>query len=299
VTEIKKSILLIYNPMAGKGVKLKWIQELCRAFEEKNFEVLPHPTSEVEGAFDICNEFYDRTDIFMVIGGDGTINSALQRLVNQEKPLVVVPRGTANIFGNVLNLKLRKIEEIVKCVEGFNVETFPVGKVKYESKSIYFLLMAGVGFDAEVVKRTKKRKGIFNKFFFFKSSLKTLRDYDFPQFKVDFNGGGILSKFCIISNVSMYAGKFRICKDFELKDRKLCVCSFDWEKKSRGIVYFYYLLRGKLDRLEDVKIFELERCRIYPIDHKSTVLFQIDGENGGKLPIEVSMESDTIKVLLP
>ncbi len=294
-----KNILIVYNPVAGKGVSLKWIAKLCRALEEENYNVLPHPTSEVDTPYDICDEFYQSKDLFIIIGGDGTINSAIQRLANQDKPMMIIPRGTANVLGNILNLRIKKIEDVIKFVKNSHIEKLPVGKVKYNSREKFFILMTGIGFDAEVVNKTKKRKGIFNKFFFFKNSLKVLREYNFPEFKIILeNGKKINSRFCIVSNVKYYAGKFKLCKDFDIKTQKFCLFSFKWDKKIRGLTYFLHLLKGDLNRLKDVDFFIDNECKITPIKNKD-ILFQIDGEKGGILPVEISLKNDYINILIP
>lgn len=295
------NILLVYNPVAGKGVNLKWVTKVCKALEDKGHNVLPHPTSEVETAYDICNEFYDAYDIFIIIGGDGTVNSAIQRLVNQEKPIMIVPRGTANVLKNVLNLRIKKIEDIVMCINKMNIEKFPVGKVNLNSMNKFFILMTGIGFDAEVVYKTKKRHSFFNKFFFFKNALKVLKEYTFPRFKINLNNGEkiLKSKSCIISNVEFYAGKFRLCKDFDIRSEKLCICSFKWGKKLRGVTYFYYLLRGKLYKLNDVDIFTGNTFKISPLKREDNINFQIDGEKGGTIPLEIYLKNDYINILIP
>lgn len=114
-------------------------------------------------------------NVVVAIGGDGTVRAVAGTLAGTGIPLGIIPVGTGNIFARNMDLPLGDIPALLRtALDGRNAPT-DVGKVvlnrgpKGPDEDHMFLVMAGVGFDAEMVagadERLKRRVGWIAYFF--------------------------------------------------------------------------------------------------------------------------------------
>jgi len=114
-------------------------------------------------------------DLVVAIGGDGTVRAVAGTLAGTGVPLGIIPVGTGNIFARNMDLPLGDIPALVRtALDGRDAPT-DVGKVTLDrgprgpKEDHMFLVMAGVGFDAEMVagadERLKRRLGWLAYFF--------------------------------------------------------------------------------------------------------------------------------------
>jgi diacylglycerol kinase family enzyme len=92
----------------------------------------------------------DDLDLVVVLGGDGTVNEAVNGVACSGTALAVVPGGSANVFARALGMTPSAIEatsEILEAVRSDRRRTINLGRVNRR----YFTFCAGVGIDAEVV----------------------------------------------------------------------------------------------------------------------------------------------------
>jgi len=89
-------------------------------------------------------------DLILVLGGDGTINEAVQGLAFSNVPLGVLPGGTANVLAMELGLGSR-LELAASRLAAFEPCPVALGRITGSFGSRHFLLMAGVGLDAVIV----------------------------------------------------------------------------------------------------------------------------------------------------
>ena len=104
---MKKKVLVVYNPAAGKK-KLLNDRGIIESVLKKNgydydfFETLPIKKQPLE---QFSDKKYDR---IVVSGGDGTVAEVTSFLIRNKikTPLVIIPRGSANILAMSLNLPM-------------------------------------------------------------------------------------------------------------------------------------------------------------------------------------------------
>jgi YegS/Rv2252/BmrU family lipid kinase len=142
-------ILFIYNPIAGK--KSKKDKQIKNLLKQYDFEIVWHDTSSGPFSNFNPNEF---SRIF-ACGGDGTVKEiASWILLNKsETPLAIIPIGSGNILAQSLGVPL----DTAKALNiGFSEKIFKidVGLINHRH---YFLIAAGCGFDARVIKNTSRK----------------------------------------------------------------------------------------------------------------------------------------------
>jgi YegS/Rv2252/BmrU family lipid kinase len=85
-------------------------------------------------------------------GGDGTINEVIQVLAGHTTALGVLPVGTINVWAREAGIPLTIAEARRVLVEGVQ-RRIDLGR----AGTRYFLLMAGIGIDAEAARRVERR----------------------------------------------------------------------------------------------------------------------------------------------
>jgi diacylglycerol kinase (ATP) len=144
-------VLVIVNPAASRAETGNY--ELEAWFRESSDPVFFKSSSQEQlGA--ILSRHGPDSDRIVIGGGDGTISSALPELLKLEKPVAVLPLGTANDFARTLGLPQETLAAAKVALEG-RVHWIDVGFVDDRP----FLNVASVGVAAGVAKvQTLKRK---------------------------------------------------------------------------------------------------------------------------------------------
>ncbi|HEV3472786.1 MAG TPA: diacylglycerol kinase family protein [Actinomycetota bacterium] len=155
-------LLLISNARAG-SVSQRVRQVIIKALQA-DFKIEVADTSHRDHATDLAQDAVDRDfDAVVVFGGDGTVNEAAQGLVATDVALGIIPGGTTNVMARTLGVPRDPVEAtafVGARLRSQSTRRIGVGRVNAR----YFLFCAGMGLDAEVVRRMeadvlKKREG--------------------------------------------------------------------------------------------------------------------------------------------
>lgn len=147
-------ILIIANPASGK-------YKIIKPLLHKIIDILKEKADKVElvlteyrghGEYIAKNS---SSQVIIAAGGDGLINEVAKGVVNTDKLFYVLPFGTKNVFCKEYKIPLNPIIA-AKKINFDNIKKIPVGYIDNK----IFLLMAGFGFDAHVVKKVED-KGVW------------------------------------------------------------------------------------------------------------------------------------------
>src|SRR5947199_5903508 len=83
-------------------------------------------------------------------GGDGTINEVVNGLAGAGVTLGLLPIGTMNVFATELGLPVHDLELCWNIIRNDNIRAVDLPKANQK----FFVQLAGVGLDAQVVKET-------------------------------------------------------------------------------------------------------------------------------------------------
>src|SRR2546430_4566610 len=104
----------------------------------------------------------DGLDVVVALGGDGTVNEVVNGLlthgVRPDGPaLAVVPGGSTNVFARSLGLPKDWVEATGVLLEALRLRRYrTIGLGRADDR--YFTFCAGVGLDAEVVRRVERAR---------------------------------------------------------------------------------------------------------------------------------------------
>lgn len=105
---MKKRLLFIYNPQAGKSKIKNFLSGIIELFVKEEYEVIIYATQGKKDAKRIVLDCLSRENFERVIcsGGDGTLNEVISGVMKSGKRIEIgyIPSGTTNDFAYNLNL---------------------------------------------------------------------------------------------------------------------------------------------------------------------------------------------------
>lgn len=242
-------------------------------------------------------------------GGDGTVGLLAQRTL-PGVPIAILPLGTENLLAKQLGIRADPVQlrQTIGCGRSVQLDAgLAAGRI--------FLLMAGCGFDAEVVRRLHHmRRGHIRHFSYAKPILDSLRNYDYPELRVYCESPAPLpttlgaslgsaagptalaARWVFVVNLPRYAGGLQIAPDASGNDGFLDVCLFKEGSLWSGLRYLAGVALGTHQSLQDFARFRAQRVRI---ESAGAVPYQLDGDPGGYLPVEIDILPRRLTVLVP
>ncbi|MBX3100679.1 MAG: NAD(+)/NADH kinase [Salinibacterium sp.] len=158
----KQRAALVYNPIKVDIDKLKKsIQSASKAAGWAS--PLWFETSVSDGGQGVTASAIRRgASVVIAAGGDGTVRAVAEALRGSGVSLALLPSGTGNLLARNLELPLTNIEHAVKIAFTGDDRTIDLGMVEIiradgASEEHAFLVMAGLGLDAKMIKNTNTK----------------------------------------------------------------------------------------------------------------------------------------------
>lgn len=292
--------LLISNPKTGRygSRRVPAIEEVRAQLKSHGVDVELVVTSGPGDAARIASAAArNGVGTLIVSGGDGTINEALQGLVGTHARLAIIPRGTANVLADELNLPLESTKAAEVIANG-KTRRIHVGCAIDETTGSkrYFLLMAGIGLDASVVRRVhpglKKRIG---KGAFWFSGLSHLAAWKPVSFRIEVNGETHDATFASIGKAASYGGNLSVTPRAQLHEPHFELCLIESQSRLRYLQLLSHAMRrGVPSDQEGVRFLQAKRVRA-----TGEAPVQVDGELIGQLPMTFEIAPHSIEVIVP
>jgi len=278
----KRRILISVNPKAGARDQASLARKLAKSLNYQGFQA--EISSDIEWISETAAASWERGELRAVVaaGGDGTVGLIANR-VPAQVPIAVLPLGTENLLSKYLGLT-QDPERLAEIIATGKTLSLDAGEANGE----LFLLMAGCGFDAEVVRRLHgARTGHINHFSYAKPILDSMRSYEYPELRVycdDATEPSVTAKWVFVVNVPRYAGGLQFVPDASSSDGLLDLCTFKQGSFVAGLWYLTGVFMGQHQNLNDCTTLQASRFRI---ETDGDVPYQLDGDPGGQLPLEV------------
>lgn len=226
-------------------------------------------------------------------GGDGTIHAVVNGLAGSSATLGLLPIGTVNVFALELGIPLNNLDMCWNIIEGDQVRLIDLPSANGK----YFVQLAGVGLDAQVVKETSLAlKRNFGPLSYLISAAQIAARKPPRLFLESSNTSINEASFVLIGNGRRYGGPFPFFKHAVLDDGLLDVVAFKQVGYLEIIKYLQDVFFSSDIRLPEVEYFQTERLRI---SSDQDVPVELDGELVGNCPVEFTLRDDRIRVLAP
>jgi len=226
-------------------------------------------------------------------GGDGTIHAVANGLAGSSTTLGLLPIGTVNVFAIELGLPIHNLESCWNIIE--NDETRLIDLPSANGK--YFVQLAGVGLDAQVVKETSLAlKRNFGPLSYLISAAQIAARKP-PRLFVESSHTSISeASFVLVGNGRRYGGPFPFFKHALMDDGLMDVVAFKQVGYLEIIKYLQDVFFSSDIRVPEVEYFQTERLRI---TSDQDVPVELDGELVGGCPVEFELRDERLRVLAP
>lgn len=289
-------ILMIHNPTAG-GRRHRRYEHVLAALERSGCAITVRDTTRHGDAESFARaaraEAFERV---VVAGGDGTVNEAINGLAGSDKPMAIVPLGTANVLAAELGLDSDPAALADAIVAG-TARRVALGRVTTQSGTRHFALMAGIGFDAHVVAAVDPQlKRLAGKCAYVVASARHLMRDPGRLYDVEIDGRLYRAASAIVAKGRFYGGRYVVCPDARLEDPRLHVCLFGRPGRAAALRYAAALLIGQLHRQPDVTVVPALRVAVAGPAGEPV---QIDGDADGTLPAVIEVDTAGLSLVFP
>lgn len=287
-----RHIIVIANPTAGRQGPQR-IEQAVAALRRRGARVDLWYTSKRGDGQELCGTAIAQNPAALVAaGGDGTINEVINGLAGSSIPLGILPLGTANVFAQEIGLGNDMQKAIATIVEGRG-ERVHLGRAGER----YFLLMAGVGFDAQVVYELDLGlKKMLGKLAYVLTGLKVLLASPSQQLEIIADGETLHGYGIIIGKARHYGGKFQATPLAGLHLPELDLCIFQRRGPLPLLRYATGIARGRHLELPDVLY---RKAQQVSLRCAKPLPVQADGDLIGRLPMDFSVARDALTILRP
>ncbi len=282
--------ITILNPAARSDKAIK-LRERIHALSGG---VPMHLTSEAGDARQIAAQAVrDGVEVIIAAGGDGTLNEVINGIGHAPVRLGILPVGTMNVFATEIGIPLGNLEAAWKVIEQGKVISVDLPR----ANDTHFIQLAGVGLDAEVVRKTtadsKRALGPLS----YLLTLVQVAAHKPPHILLEAEGGRLRKgSFALIGNGRLYGGPFPVFKRANLQDGLLDVLVFENQSHWDVVRYFQAIAFGTHAELPDVEYFQTSSLKV---TSSGDVPVELDGEIAGMLPCVFSIESQKLLVIAP
>lgn len=292
------NILVIMNPVSGKGDHEERRERLEHYLEEAGVRFEIRETGGEGDAFRWAkdSEGFDRV---LVSGGDGTVMEAMSGLIESERevPLAQLPLGTANLLAQALDVPRDLDEALEVAVTGLAIR-MDVGYL--EGRDRYFALVAGAGWDAQLIEdATRPMKDRFGFFAYLLTGVANL--FKLHESRITLTMDDKVERFSAHTVMVVNVGEMaemglELAEGITPHDGKLDLAVITPHNAIGLARLLWRLLWGKLKDGRDVRFFTVTRARL---EADPPLKVEIDGEPIGTTPIEVRAVPDGALLVVP
>ncbi|HZJ83487.1 MAG TPA: diacylglycerol kinase family protein [Clostridia bacterium] len=272
------NLLFILNPVAGHGKNsalriIPEIEEYCRDksinYEIQKTEYRGHATLLTKTALNSSNSY----DAIISVGGDGTLLEVANGLLGSDMSLGLLPAGSGNDFARALGIP----SNIGAALELLNEpKTRLIDVANFQD--MFFVNVASVGFDAEIIRDLLKiKRFIPGRASYYAAILLKFFTYKFKNISVTLDDLKFKEKIFLlaIANGTHYGGGMKVNPNGSLDDGYLDVIIINSLPRYKIPFLMTKFIKGKYQDLPFVKTY---RCKKVTVDSLDKLVINADGD---------------------
>jgi len=283
--------IVILNPTAGSPEHVRSWQERTESLAGDCAVRVTSHSGEAEAlAREAAKEGFTR---IVAAGGDGTVSQVANGLAGSNATLGVLPMGSVNVFAMELGLPLLNLQRCWDVIEAANVRLVDMPSANEK----YFVQLAGVGLDAQVVKETSLAfKRSFGPLSYLISAAHIAARQP-PKLFIESEHTSVEEgSFVLVGNGRLYGGPFPFFKHAIIDDGLFDVVVFKRLGYLEIIKYLQDVVFSSDIKVPEIEYFQTRRLRI---TSEQDVPLELDGELAGSCPVDFRIRKRALRVLAP
>jgi len=296
-------VVISVNPKSGRRSAADRVATLTSDLQRRGLEVTID--TDLDAVEQHARALYAAGELRALIGvgGDGTAAELTNR-TPEGLPLAMLPAGNENLLARYVGWP-RDPAALANMLDSGRVVRLDAAA----ANGRLFLLMAGCGFDGEVVRQVHARRtGHIRSSHYFKPVLQAVRSYKYPLLRAAIEAAddaageeidpGVEGRWLFVFNFPCYGGGLRIAPHALANDGQLDVISFRGGSLWNGLRYAGGIALGRHARMRDVSLCRTPRLTISAPEGEE-VPYQLDGDPGGVLPVTIEVLPARLSLIVP
>lgn len=293
MSQSRRTAVVLLNPRARKAASFDMAYAL-RRLTEWGFSATARIPGSVEDFLRDTREAVEAgTELLLVAGGDGTLRLAAGEMAGTETVLAALPVGTANVIAREVGLPSRWDAALDVHAAGQAV-AMDLARANGEP----FLMMAGIGWDADITQRVGSRlKRWLGPGAYAIHAAGRLPALHTRHVDIEAGDSGIHGDFgmVLVSNTRLYGGLVEFSPEATANDGLLDVCAIGPTRRGEGLVLGYRLIRHTLETSASVQMMRAPSVRILT----AGMPVQLDGDAAGTTPLDISIDDRRVMLSVP
>lgn len=296
---MKKKMLFIYNPRAGKSQIRSNLLDMIDIFVKAGYEVTAYPTqAQGDGIRAVTERQIGYYDMIACSGGDGTLDEVVTGMMRCEKrlPIGYVPAGTTNDFAGSLGIP-RSMEKAARVIVDGRSFRCDVGGFNEN----IFVYIAAFGLFTDVSYETRQdMKNVLGHMAYVLEGMRKLSKVRSYTMKVTSGDKVIKGDFIfgMITNSLSVGGFKKITGDnVKLDDGVFEVTLI---RRPGNPVELNTIMAALLNRNIDTDLMECFTASELQIESAEEVAWTLDGEFGGRHSrVEIRNYKQALEIRVP
>ncbi|WP_026694554.1 diacylglycerol/lipid kinase family protein [Peribacillus kribbensis] len=289
--------MLIVNPSSGKEkaaeYKIEAEEALKSIYEEIDMKETAKEGDAADFARNACSSEYEAV---IAMGGDGTINEAVNGLAEQtDRPKFgLIPMGTVNDFARALKIPL-KPSEAIEILKAQSIRPVDIGQINDR----YFMNVLAVGAIAEASYNvTPEQKTKFGPFAYVMEGIKAfIKKTPFELSIKHESGTWEGSAYLMLASLTNSVGGFESFNpEARVNDGKFHIFVLKDFSIPNLFTIIPGLLKGELKEHDSV---EYIRSSFIEVSSSENLAVNIDGDEGTPLPFDAQVLKSHLNIFVP
>lgn len=289
---------VIFNPAAGQRDVRRQLGQALDHLRAQGWQVTLKETLGRGDATTYAQEAVAAgCEVVVVVGGDGTINEAVQALAHTGTALGVLPHGTGNVWAREAGIPLHSLLAAAKVLTEGQVRTVDLGLAGER----YFLMWAGIGFDASVVQDIEKGRPELKRrlgplAFIIRGAVVAL-SFMGTRLTYVVNGRRLRKRtiMAVISNARLYAAYLQLAPHARMDDGLLDFYIFKGRGLFSTIRHFLTIVAGRHGQDPKVEYYQVRHLAVYS---RKPLPVHTDGDLAGFTPMEFRVVPRALRVIM-
>ncbi len=251
--------LLLVNHHARQGQKR--LAEAIQCLEKSGFDLIEKSIEHPNHLTEIILDYQDKVDLVIVGGGDGTLNAAVDALVDTQLPLGILPLGTANDLARTLGIP-NSLTEACKIIATGEQRRIDLGWVNGK----HFFNVASMGLSVKITQRlTKEVKRRWGVFAYLATALQVIWKSRPFSAEIRVNGESIRVRTVQIAvgNGRYYGGGMAVAHDAAIDDQRLDLYSLEISHWWQIIPLLPAMRQGRHIKWREVRVLQGQEMEVH------------------------------------